>query len=49
MRALGVASLERQPELPGVPTIADSLPGFEVGAWGVLMSPKGTRAPSSTS
>jgi tripartite-type tricarboxylate transporter receptor subunit TctC len=42
VRALGVASLERQPELPDVPTIADTLPGYQVGAWGVLMAPKGT-------
>lgn len=42
VRALGVASLQRQPELPAVPPIADTVPGFEVGAWGVLMAPKGT-------
>jgi len=42
LRALGVASLERQPELPEVPPIADTLPGYQVGAWGVLMAPKGT-------
>jgi tripartite-type tricarboxylate transporter receptor subunit TctC len=45
VRALGVASLERQPELPDVPPIADTLPGYEVGAWGVLMAPKGTPRP----
>jgi tripartite-type tricarboxylate transporter receptor subunit TctC len=45
VRALGVASLQRQPELPDVPPIADTLPGFEVGAWGVLMAPKGTPRP----
>jgi tripartite-type tricarboxylate transporter receptor subunit TctC len=45
VRPLGVASLERQPELPDVPPIADTLPGFEVGAWGVLMAPKGTPRP----
>jgi tripartite-type tricarboxylate transporter receptor subunit TctC len=42
VRALGVASRERQPELPDVPPIADTIPGYEVGAWGVLMAPKGT-------
>ena len=42
VRALGVASLERQPELPDVPPIADTIPGYQVGAWGVLMAPKGT-------
>ncbi len=42
LRALGVASLERQPELPEVPPIADTLPGYQVGAWGVLMAPRGT-------
>jgi tripartite-type tricarboxylate transporter receptor subunit TctC len=45
VRALGVASLQRQPELPDVPPIADTLPGYEVGAWGVLMAPKGTPRP----
>ncbi|MGD9882684.1 MAG: Bug family tripartite tricarboxylate transporter substrate binding protein [Reyranella sp.] len=42
VRPLGVASRERQPELPEVPPIADTIPGYEVGAWGVLMAPKGT-------
>ncbi|MFO1081572.1 MAG: tripartite tricarboxylate transporter substrate binding protein [Reyranellaceae bacterium] len=42
VRPLGVASLQRQPELPDVPPIADTIPGYEVGAWGVLMAPKGT-------
>ena len=42
VRALGVASLVRQPELPDVPPIADTIPGYQVGAWGVLMAPKGT-------
>jgi tripartite-type tricarboxylate transporter receptor subunit TctC len=44
VRPLGVASRERQPELPDVPTIAETIPGYEVGAWGVLMAPKGTPA-----
>jgi tripartite-type tricarboxylate transporter receptor subunit TctC len=42
VRVLGVASLRRQPELPDVPPIADTILGYEVGAWGVLTAPKGT-------
>ena len=42
VRALGVASLQRQPELPDVPPIADTIPGYEVGAWGVLVAPRET-------
>lgn len=37
MRALAVTGLQRTPAVPGVPTVAESLPGFEVvGFFGVL-------------
>src|SRR5262249_36444029 len=37
--ALGVTSLKRVPELPDVPPVADTLPGFEVLSWAGLMVP----------
>jgi tripartite-type tricarboxylate transporter receptor subunit TctC len=43
LRALGVASAQRSPVVPDVPTIGESgLPGFEVGAWYGLMAPGAT-------
>src|SRR4051812_2368617 len=39
MRALGVASRERNPALPDVPAIAEALPGFESVAWVGIVGP----------
>jgi tripartite-type tricarboxylate transporter receptor subunit TctC len=33
LRALAVTGAQRNPALPGVPTVADTLPGFEVYSW----------------
>ena len=46
LRALGVTSPERVPELPQIPTIAESgLPGFEVIWWIGFFAPAGTPRP----
>jgi tripartite-type tricarboxylate transporter receptor subunit TctC len=42
LRALGVTSLKPVAALPGVPPIAESLPGYEFVAWFALVAPKGT-------
>jgi tripartite-type tricarboxylate transporter receptor subunit TctC len=42
VRALGVSSDTRVPELPDVPPIADVVPGFEAVAWQMLVAPAGT-------
>jgi len=45
VRALGVSSDARVPELPGVPPVADAVPGFEAVAWQMLVVPAGTPKP----
>jgi tripartite-type tricarboxylate transporter receptor subunit TctC len=43
LRALGVASLQRSPAMPEVPTIAEqNLPGFEAVSWYSILAPAGT-------
>jgi tripartite-type tricarboxylate transporter receptor subunit TctC len=44
IRALGVTSAERDPSLPNVPTIAETVPGYEATAWFGIGMPKGTPA-----
>lgn len=43
LRGLGVTSLKRNPGLPEIPPIAESVPGYEAGLWYGLWGPKGLR------
>ncbi|SHJ62528.1 Tripartite-type tricarboxylate transporter, receptor component TctC [Roseomonas rosea] len=45
IRAIGVGSLQRVPQAPDVPTIAESLPGFESVSWHGIFAPAATPAP----
>ncbi len=46
LRAIAITSAKRSPQLPDVPTVAESgMPGFEVGVWNGLMAPAGTPRP----
>ncbi len=39
VRALGISSSQRSSTYPDIPTIAESVPGFEVVAWGGIIAP----------
>jgi tripartite-type tricarboxylate transporter receptor subunit TctC len=45
LRALAVPTLERSSLLPDVPTVAETLPGYEVGNWYALVGPKSLPQP----
>jgi tripartite-type tricarboxylate transporter receptor subunit TctC len=42
LRALAVTTAVRSPELPDVPTVAETVPGYEASAWFGMGAPKGT-------
>ena len=48
VRALGVTSLARTALAPDLPTIAESIPGFEVTGWYGLLAPAKTPRPLIT-
>jgi tripartite-type tricarboxylate transporter receptor subunit TctC len=39
VRAIGISSSQRSATYPDIPTIAESVPGFEVVAWGGIIAP----------
>ncbi len=45
LRAIAITSAQRMATHPGVPTFAETLPGYEVTFWGGLLAPKGTPEP----
>jgi len=45
IRLLGVSSATRTPQLPDVPAIAESYPGFSTGTWNGYLAPIGTPQP----
>jgi tripartite-type tricarboxylate transporter receptor subunit TctC len=42
INALAVTSAQRLPQYPNLPTVSETLPGFEVAGWFALMAPAGT-------
>jgi tripartite-type tricarboxylate transporter receptor subunit TctC len=42
VRALAVTSPQRMASLPDLPTVAETLPGFEMGTWNGIYAPVGT-------
>jgi tripartite-type tricarboxylate transporter receptor subunit TctC len=45
VRALGVTSVKRAPLLPDVPSISETVPGFETFGWYAIVAPTGTPVP----
>jgi tripartite-type tricarboxylate transporter receptor subunit TctC len=45
LNALGVAGAQRADKLPTLPTVAESVPGFEASTWYGVGAPRGTPAP----
>ena len=45
VRALAVLGPRRSPVLPDVPAMAEFLPAFEIGAWGIVCGPAGLPRP----
>jgi tripartite-type tricarboxylate transporter receptor subunit TctC len=45
LRWIAVSSDQRFPGYPDLPTIAETLPGFRIDGWFVVVAPAGTPAP----
>jgi tripartite-type tricarboxylate transporter receptor subunit TctC len=44
LRIIAVTSAKRSPELPDVPSIAETVPGYDASLWTGLLAPRGTPA-----
>lgn len=42
LKALAIASSKRLPDLPNLPTVSETLPGFAASGWQVVVAPLGT-------
>ena len=42
LRPIAITMLQRSPALPDIPTVAETLPGFDVALWNGLVAPAGT-------
>lgn len=45
VRAIAISSAQRLPSLPNVPTVAETVPGFEVNSWIGILAPAKTPKP----
>jgi tripartite-type tricarboxylate transporter receptor subunit TctC len=45
LRGLAVTTLQRSSAMPELPTIAESLPGYDAATWGGILAPAGTPRP----
>ena len=45
VKLIAVASPQRLPQFPDLPTVAETVPGFAATGWQVLVAPLGTPAP----
>ena len=45
VRAIAVTSAGRLPQLPGVPPVAETVPGYEAGSWYAILTRAGTPRP----
>jgi tripartite-type tricarboxylate transporter receptor subunit TctC len=44
LRIIAVTTAKRSPELPDIPTIAETLPGYDASLWTGMLAPRGTPA-----
>jgi tripartite-type tricarboxylate transporter receptor subunit TctC len=44
LRIIAVTSAKRSPEIPDIPSIAETLPGYDASLWTGILAPRGTPA-----